>query len=769
MDDAPEHDESSLPSWPSARRPTPPGPMPPAPWEDPLEAGEAPPHTGVSPKIIGRALWRHWWLALLVWVVGSTSLVVLARRYIKPTFESTAWLKIDPITQPLLDSVRTEAVDQGTLLETQVQLITSPDVLGTAILDEKVAALPRVSQSPDPEAELRSVVRVGIQPRTRLILVSMASESPSEAATIVGAVVESYLKTSERWTDHEAREQIKRLTEMKKKVETDRNTLRDTLERLSRKSVESQINTTKSDLISIERYRQYKDELGRIELDLIVAESTLKTLQKFDNEQNGQRPTRPATLRGEQLEAETRRAFLADPDIVELRRSLKTTRGQLEEARRIAVNPSDPVVRKWRERLDRQNRQYQELWGRQAPILREQLAAAIPHQRRDEGFAQLRQARIDVERLQAAEERIRKQLETIEVDTKNEGSEALAASFARVDLANTDTILTAIEHNLTQLAYDYDQGGRIHLIGKARPSARPMGKKRMMAMAGAPVAMLALVMGVCVLLELKSARVTDPDDLLARVRVGVIGVVPPLPAGSPSRGPRALRDEKRRVEEFIQSLDHLRVALCCAGQSSTPDHRCFLITSACGGEGKTTLAAQLAGRCANAGLLTLLIDADLRRPSLGELLEVPEGPGLTDILLDEVEPEAAMVVIGNAGGFHLLPAGARGHDPARLLQGERLGQLVGRFRATFDVVIIDAPPVLAVPDALLLGRWTDGAILTVRHDASRYPLVERANRRLASIGIPVLGAVVNGVRTVEIGYGSYHYAAAGRYDEPRDA
>ena len=167
------------------------------------------------------------------------------------------------------------------------------------------------------------------------------------------------------------------------------------------------------------------------------------------------------------------------------------------------------------------------------------------------------------------------------------------------------------------------------------------------------------------------------------------------------------------------------------------------------------MAAQLAGRCANAGLLTLLIDADLRRPSLGELLEVPEGPGLADVLAEEATPEDAMVVIGNAGGFHLLPAGSPSGDPSRLLQGERLGHLIARFRETFDVIIVDAPPVLAVPDALILGRWVDGAVLAVRHDTSRFPLVERANRRLAAIGISVLGAVVNGVRPMEATYGGY--------------
>ena len=204
----------------------------------------------------------------------------------------------------------------------------------------------------------------------------------------------------------------------------------------------------------------------------------------------------------------------------------------------------------------------------------------------------------------------------------------------------------------------------------------------------------------------------------------------------------------------------------CAARPGMSARRCVLITSATGGEGKTTLAAQLAGRCANAGLMTLLIDADLRRPSLGDLLEVPEGPGLVDVLTGDATPEAAMVVIGNAGGFHLLPAGTMGQDPSRLLHGDRLGQLIARFRETFDIVIIDAPPVLAVPDALLLGRWTDGAILAVRHDASRFPLVERANKRLASVGVAVLGAVVNGCRTMESAYGSYRYTPYAAAEAP---
>jgi capsular exopolysaccharide synthesis family protein len=190
-----------------------------------------------------------------------------------------------------------------------------------------------------------------------------------------------------------------------------------------------------------------------------------------------------------------------------------------------------------------------------------------------------------------------------------------------------------------------------------------------------------------------------------------------------------------------------------------------LITSALGSEGKTTLATQLAGRCANAGLSTLLIDADLRNPSLSQMLDVPDGPGLVEVLQGEATPEEALVVIDSGGGFHLLPAGNVVADPSRLLHGERLGTVLSQLRAGFDIVIVDAPPVLPVPDALMLGRWTDGAVLAVRHDSSRFPMVERAYRRLANVGITILGAVVNGAKTPETAYGGYYrYAGSGRVE-----
>jgi len=186
-----------------------------------------------------------------------------------------------------------------------------------------------------------------------------------------------------------------------------------------------------------------------------------------------------------------------------------------------------------------------------------------------------------------------------------------------------------------------------------------------------------------------------------------------------------------------------------------------LITSTVGSEGKTTLAAQLALRCGSAGMSTLLIDADLHRATLCELFDVPEGPGLSDVLEDETTFEKAVVPV-QGGTFYLLRAGTATRDTSRVLQSRNVGLLMTQLRQLYDLIIIDSPPVLPVPDALILGRWTDGAILAARYDISRFHQVERARRQLDNAGISIMGTVINGMRHTGSYYGRYSYSRSRR-------
>jgi capsular exopolysaccharide synthesis family protein len=263
---------------------------------------------------------------------------------------------------------------------------------------------------------------------------------------------------------------------------------------------------------------------------------------------------------------------------------------------------------------------------------------------------------------------------------------------------------------------------------------------------------------LCVLVEVRSGRVTNPDDL-SRARLEVLGVVPPLPNPRSARKIMGGVDEtrlRRQLAEYIQSIDHLRVAIC-SNVDGQKIRQSVLITSAFGGEGKTTLSAQLAGRCANAGLATVVVDGDLRNPTLTRTLEAEGQKGLKEVLKNKARIEECLIRIGDGGGFHLLPAGVIQVDPSRILEGSRLGKVINQLKENYDIVIVDTAPVLPVPDALLLGRWVNGIVLAVRYDASRFQLVQRAYKRLQQLHVPVLGAVVNGVRNASSNYGSYGY------------
>jgi receptor protein-tyrosine kinase len=180
------------------------------------------------------------------------------------------------------------------------------------------------------------------------------------------------------------------------------------------------------------------------------------------------------------------------------------------------------------------------------------------------------------------------------------------------------------------------------------------------------------------------------------------------------------------------SLDHLRYAL---GEEPL----CVLITSAIEGEGKTMLAAQLACRCGKIGALTLLIDGDLHRSCLDSLLEICSEPGLAEAAGGADFRD--LIIPAQGGVFHLLMCGAPG-DAGVVLRSEKLGPLFDDLKGRFDIIIIDSPPILTHPDALILSKWADRVILATRYGLSCLPEVERAVSLLKDT--PIL--VLNGYR-----------------------
>ncbi|MCB8944218.1 MAG: CpsD/CapB family tyrosine-protein kinase [Ardenticatenaceae bacterium] len=171
------------------------------------------------------------------------------------------------------------------------------------------------------------------------------------------------------------------------------------------------------------------------------------------------------------------------------------------------------------------------------------------------------------------------------------------------------------------------------------------------------------------------------------------------------------------------------------------DHpiRTLVVTSAAPGEGKSTTVANLAVTMAQSGRRTILVDCDLRRPSLHTLFNVSEQPGLTNMVLDETEAPLQKTGVEN---LWLLASGTKPPNPADLLGTQKVDKVIEQLTAQADIVLFDAPPVIAVTDAAVLGAKVDGVLLVISAGKTRREHAERAKELLEKAKVRIVGVTL---------------------------
>jgi capsular exopolysaccharide synthesis family protein len=197
--------------------------------------------------------------------------------------------------------------------------------------------------------------------------------------------------------------------------------------------------------------------------------------------------------------------------------------------------------------------------------------------------------------------------------------------------------------------------------------------------------------------------------------------------------------------------------------------RSVLVTSARTGEGKTTIAWNLAAAAASGGLSVALVEADLRRPSLADRYDLEQAPGLAEALQGEVSISAAMQTIlpiqgsanpvGHPRSLHVIVAGSPAPNPWALMQSSVMVRILEVLRKDHDIVIVDTPPIPHVADAISLLRHVDGVLVTTSVNSTRGPEASRLRDQLQGLDANVLGVVANGGSAMS-GYAAYARATA---------
>lgn len=677
---------------------------------------------GLDYRRAWHAFRRRWIPATVVALALATLAGLFTFLFLPRGFEAVAWLRVRDKSGMFGAGIGRDSAEYEAYRKTQVQLIKSPLVLMAALRRTGVNSLQTLKGEEDKVGWLMRNVQVSAPMESEVLQIRLRGEDPREITTIVNAVTNAYLTDV---VNKEKAERLSRRDTLEKKYKENMADIRSRLDTYH--NLAKTLGTTDSTEVATQR-ALLLDHLGtlraqqtQLQRDIALIDAELAVMEAKSRGE--------ITLEQSVPEEMVDAMILRDPQFVELRDRLAgIEEAILYQSQRSARGPNDPAVRKLEEMRDgllvRMERRREELkpqiitqLSMDAAGRRTGAAAESPvvlRMRREIMARQLDEATKDFDKV------------ADEVKQLGQANADLMARRQEIEQLTKVTDEMGIRLNATEI--DIAMPNRVELIEEASVPEGSDELFRTMLTVLATAAGLVVGGGSVVALEYLRDRLSTADEVPQRLGLRVIGTVPRI-------------TRRTNPGHVAERVDGVRAVISQTGREAP---KVILVTSAVEHEGKTTFASQLAASLARTGKRTLLLDGDLRHPNVHLALGLDLRSGLPELLRGEISNDEAVQPTGIEGLF-AVTGGACDYAAITALSRTVTAQVLAGFRGSFDHIVIDAGPVLSFADVLLLGQASDVAIVATMRDVSRVPQVMAAVERLRSVGVKVLGAVVNGV------------------------
>lgn len=684
-------------------------------------------HRGLDQAGLLNSLRRRWVLATFLGLLVAGLSAIALFLLVPESSKATALIRVRSEQPAILMPVESSVDNTQTYelyAQTQLAKLTSESVLAVALDLPKyrITEIPEIHQEDDKVSWLQDNVNAQMIRDSEFISVSLTDDfTHEELKRVVDAVTNAFI------TEGVVKENLK-IGAQKGDLETASRQLQERLTNLNTKYKElaKQLGTSEADETPIKQQML----LSRMQLNQRQAKELEQGLaEAFLNYHLIRTQQKDSAL----VDLMVQEQMAQDPSMQMLQQQIMFKESEIYSYKSTTKRQTQGLSRLENERRELVS----ELNQRQA-----ELKASIASQVETQPNVTLRQAQkmYEVTRqvLGSRLQKLNEDAETMETELMQLAETSAELEAEKSEIEQLQELQASMANRIGLWNVELSAPPRVYIYQPASVKEKINKVTRYFIIASGALIMLGITCFSVGYFEFRNRRLDGPDQVDEGLGIRVIGTLPGL------SNRHALREGDPIVAALMESIDSVRTTLM--HDSTSKERRVVMVTSPTSVEGRTTVASQLAASLARAGRRTLLIDGDVRHPSIHGLFDLPLEDGLCEVLRAEVDLDD-VIRPTHAEGLWVMTAGYCDAEALHALANEQLQPGFDKLRANYDFVIVDGPPTIGLPDALILGQYCDGAILSVLRDYSQVPQVYRATETLRGVGVRLIGAVVNGVRT----------------------
>lgn len=707
-----------------------------------------------------QTVWRRKWsiVSLVLVVIMLSALVVLS---ITPVFRAAATLLIEQKAAKVVSIEQVYGLE-GTgneYLQTQFELLKSRSLAERVVRELNLTTHPEFDprQQPEPFIDVKGLLAdFRLDKLTPVTLPGdLEDQAAATEAEIFDEVTRAFMERVNIVPQGKT-QMVKVEVDM-----ADAQMAARAANALARGFIESQLEASME--MSMTATNWMNSRLGELRTKLKEAENRLQTYREAENLVDVEGVTTitasELTLTGDRMIDARRQRAEAESQYKQVQ-AMRT--GGWEKLATIPAVLGHPLIQQFKTEEARARAKVQELskrYGAKHPSMeaaRTELSAATASLR-----GQVEQIIAGIERNYqlaiANEGSLRASFEANKAQIQNISRKEFRLRELQREVDTNRALYDTFMNRLKETAATSDlETANARIVDQAVVPIEPVKPKKTLIVAIAGLLALMVGVGLALLLEALNNTFKSTEDVETKLNLPVLGILP-LVKGQ-ARAQVAKLFHTNTDKGFAESVRTIRTGLVLS--SMDEPHKRIVVTSSIPGEGKSSVSANLAFALGQMGGEVLLIDADMRRPTLAKNFEMPVGtPGLANLIAGTAKLDEC---IRHVEGIDMISAGTVPPNPLELLSSPRFAEVMDALGARYKHIIIDSPPTQAVSDAVVLGTLADALIYVIKSESTATPLAIKGVGQLLQNGAPVTGVVLNQVDIKKAQ--KYGYSYGGYYD-----